>query len=90
MLGDPNDPLDDSLKNDILKDLWNERDPMKVIKQVQDVLIEKRLSKEAKQDLFSFFKLKGLFKRNLRYPNMEKAWRFLLKEHDLRGFLLES
>jgi len=90
MMGDSQDLIDNEDKQNILKRLWNERDPRKVIKDVQDLFVRIRPSKEAKQDLFKFFKLKGLFKRSLPYENMEKAWRLLLKENDLRGFLLEN
>ena len=90
MLGQLDNPIQDNLKQGLLKKLWNEKDPKKVIRLVQDTFQRVNPSKEAKQDLFKFFKLKGLFKRSLRHENMEKAWRVLLKENDLEGFLLEN
>jgi len=84
------DPISDNKKERLLKLLWNEDEPRNVISLLQTFFREKRYSKEAKQDLFKFFKFKGLFKRALRHKNMEKAWRLLLKEHRLQGFLLEN
>ena len=90
MLGEPNDPLDDAMKNKLLRTLWNDDEPKNVLSLLQTFFERKNCSKEAKQDLFKFFKLKGLFKRSLRHKDMEKAWRLLLKESDLSGFMLEN
>lgn len=90
MLGDPRDPIDDRMKDKILKRFWNEDEPRNVISVLQSLFRKENPSKEAKQDLFKFFKLKGLFKRILRHKDMEKAWRLMLKEHGLRGFSLEN
>ena len=91
MIGEPSDPVEDRDKQRFLKLFWNEREPRNVIKILQTFFQKESLSKEAKQDLFKFFKLKGLFKRSLTlHKDMEKAWRLLLKESDLKGFLLEN
>jgi len=90
MLGQPKDPINDDLKNNLLKALWNEDEPIKVTNQIQKLFKESNPSKEAIQDLFKFFKLKGLFKRNLRNKGMDQTWRLLLKENGLQGFMLEN
>lgn len=90
MLGQPKDPIEDDSKNKILKSLWNEVDPTEVTNQIQKLFKDRNPSKESKQDLFKFFKLKGLFKRSLRNRGMEQAWRLLLKENGLQGFMLEN
>ena len=89
MLGEPKDPIDKVIKERILRRLWNERNPRNVIKLIQDAFVKFNSSKEAKQDLFKFFKQKGLIKRTLKHKNMERAWRLLLNENGLKGFLLE-
>ena len=90
IIGEPQDPVPEHSKEKLLKILWNEDEPRNVIKIIQGFFLSKRYSKEAKQDLFYFFKKKGLFKRSLRHRNMEKAWRILLKEQKLQGFMLEN
>jgi hypothetical protein len=90
MLGQPKDPINDDLKNNLLKALWNEDEPIKVTNRIQKLFKESNPSKEAIQDLFKFFKLKGLFKRNLRNKGMDQTWRLLLKENGLQGFMLEN
>ena len=89
MIGAPEDAINDATKKMLLKRLWNDREPRNVIRLVQTLFRNENTSKEGKQDLFKFFKSKGLFKRTLQFPNMEKAWRLLLKESNLQGFLLE-
>lgn len=90
MMGDPSDPIDERMKDKLLKRLWNEEEPRNVISLLQSLFRKENSSKEAKQDLFKFFKLKGLFKRSLQHKDMEKAWRLLLKESRLDGFSLEN
>jgi len=90
MLGDPNDPVDESLKTKLLKRFWNEKEPEKIYDLVSKLIRRDNLSKESVQDLLKFLKLKGLFKRNLRTQGMEKMWRTILKEQRLQGFLLEN
>jgi len=87
MIGEPQDLIK---KEDLLNTLWNEKDPKKVIKLIQNLFFELKPSKEAKQDLFKFFKLKGLFKRSVQHPNMEKAWRLWAKEYKINNFRFES
>lgn len=91
VLGKPKDPISEDDKQKLLKIFWNEKEPRNVIKILQTFFQEKKPSKEAKQELFTYFKLKGLFKQSLNLnENMEKAWRLLLKENNLREFLLEN
>jgi len=89
MIGEPKDPVDDNRKNNLLKTLWNQREPENIYKIVDGFFKKEALSKEAKQDLLKFFKLKGLIKRTIKF-GAEKMWRILLKENDLQGFLLEN
>jgi len=91
MLGKPKDPISLQKKEKLLKGLWNEKNPKKVYEIIQKEILRLNPSKEATQDLFKFFKLKGLFKRSLSFhKDMEKSWRHLLKENGLKGFLLEN
>jgi len=90
MLGEAHDPIDANTKSRLLRRFWNEDEPRNVLKVMQQLFVDRSPSKESKQDLFKFFKLKGLFKRSLRHKDMEKAWRLLLREHDLRSFSLEN
>jgi len=92
MLGDPKDPLDENLKQKLLKRFWNEKEPENIYKITNSLIRRDNLSKEAVQDLMKFFKLKGLFKRLLHFNvrGMEKMWRTILKEQRLQGFLLEN
>jgi len=92
MLGDPNDPVDESLKTKLLKRFWNEKEPEKIYDLMSKLVRRDNLSKEAVQDLLKFFKQKGLFKRLLHFniQGMEKMWRTILKEQRLQGFLLEN
>jgi hypothetical protein len=90
MLGDPSDPVDDNLKNRLLKQFWNEKNPEKIGNDLKDLVVKQELSKQSVQNLFKFFKLKGLFKRTLPIQGMERMWRTILKENQLQGFLLEN
>ena len=88
MIGDPEDPISTQDKEDLLKTFWNEKEPRVIIKKLQDFFNEEKKSKEAKQDLLKFFKLKGLFKRSDRNNHDNtKAWRLIVKEH-VPGFML--
>jgi len=89
MIGEPSDPVNDVKKNNLKTILWNQKEPKNVYSIVNSFIKEQKLSKESKQDLFKFFKLKGLIKRSLTFGT-EKAWRQLLADHDLKGFLLEN
>ncbi len=88
MMGQPNDPLSEERKQKLLREFWNEKNPDNVDATIRETIEKEKLSKESVQDLLKFFKLKGLFKRTLEYPGIEKVWRYLLKDQKLQGFLL--
>ena len=90
MLGDPQDSADDQIKQRLLKQFWNEKEPANVDKLMRGFIDKENLSKESIQNLLKFFKLKGLFKKTLSYPGIEKIWRIILKDYKLQGFLLEN
>ena len=89
MIGDPSDPVNDIKKNNLKKILWNQKEPKNVYSIINTFIEEQKLSKEAKQDLFKFFKFEGLIKHSLTFGT-EKAWQQLKKDHGLQGFLLQS
>lgn len=90
MLGDPSDPVDEDIKQNILKQFWNEKEPKNVYNILNGLIKKENLSKQSIQNLLKFFKLKGLFKRTLPINGMERVWRTILKENQLQGFLLEN
>ena len=90
VLGDPSDPVANVIKQNFLKQFWNEKNPEKISKDLKSLIDKENLSKQSVQNLFKFFKLKGLFKKTLPIQGMERMWRTLLKENQLQGFLLEN
>lgn len=84
-------PIDiDPMHQELLDTIIKINDPKLLLKKLQTHYLMSKSSKDEIVHILRRAKQMGIFKKQFLIKDMEKAWRFWAKEHQITGFLFEN